>query len=397
MQRKALVSVWCVFLILSILGSCGNPANSVLQDNLKNREKPAGQDSGETSDPDQSAPDDPDNGEDPDNDSGDEDVPEDDDAAPDDGDGDDPDSGDDPDNDGDSEAGAGQGGAEEPGVGNQPGSGDGPSSGDSPGGGDDPGGGWEGAVVLTDAAALQAYLDGQPGNTAANPYRVKVEGINLGSTGAGNALKGLYLALSRYVALDFSGSYGEEFGNVTPKTAVNKDKITEILLPSGLHTITVNAFAGCSELVVANVSGATTLYQGSFKDCVKLETVIMDEVTALKNTTADGNGAFYNCDSLVSVSLPKATEIGKKTFNSCGTLSTVYAPQVTIIGDNAFAGCKNLASLTLGETPPELGNKVFASGKPEAIYVPSSSVSTYKNTEVAGWTDALKAKVRALP
>jgi hypothetical protein len=250
---------------------------------------------------------------------------------------------------------------------------------------------------LAGVAALREHLDGQAGNTAANPYRVKVGDVNLAGTGAGNALKGLYLALSRYVALDLSGSFGETFGNVTPKTAVNKDKITEILLPAGLHTIAINAFAGCSELVTANLSGATTLYQGSFKDCVKLETVLMDEVTALKNTTADGNGAFYNCASLSSASLPKAVEIGKKTFSGCASLATVYAPAVAAIGDKAFMKCASLVSLTLGETPPTLGESVFAKGTPEAIYVPSSSVATYKNTDVAGWTEELKAKVQAIP
>jgi hypothetical protein len=75
----------------------------------------------------------------------------------------------------------------------------------------------------------------------------------------------------------------------------------------------------------------------------------------------------------------------------------VYAPKVKAIEDEAFTSCMQLVSLALGETPPELGENVFAAGKPEVIYVPSSSVNTYKNTDVKGWTDALKAKVQALP
>jgi hypothetical protein len=101
----------------------------------------------------------------------------------------------------------------------------------------------------------------------------------------------------------------------------------------------------------------------------------MEEALTLENPAASGDGVFQNCESLVSVSLPRAA----------------------LIGDRAFAGCVNLESLALGETPPALGNDVFADGTPLAIYVPSSALSAYKTTAIAGWTDALKAKVQALP
>jgi hypothetical protein len=295
--------------------------------------------------------------------------------------------------------GEGQGSAEEPGIGGSPGSGENPGTGDGQGGAEDPGAGNspESGVALTGAAALQEYLDGQAENTAANPYRIRLAGINLASKAAGNTLKGFYLALSRYAALDLSGSYGEKYINIDLETIPNKGKITEIILPPGLHTVEKNAFAKCAELVSADLSKATTLEHGVFSRCVKLETLVMDEVREIEYTSDSAEGAFHNCDSLVSVSLPKVVNIGKKTFNSCDALATVYAPQAAIIGDSAFAGCKNLAYLYLGETPPELGEAVFAKGKPEIIYVPSSSINTYKNTSVKGWTDDLKAKAQALP
>jgi hypothetical protein len=143
--------------------------------------------------------------------------------------------------------------------------------------------------------------------------------------------------------------------------------------------------------------GVTTIMQGAFSGCEKLETLYLENLEAIKNEGSTTNGAFHNCTALNTVFLPKAGEIGKKTFNSCTALSVVYLPQVTIIGDKAFAGCTSLGSLILGEIPPELGEAVFAGNKPEIIYVPSSAVDTYKNTLTTGWTDALKAKVRAIP
>jgi hypothetical protein len=401
MLRKILVSLFCVSVFLPFLGSCGSPVDSLVQDNWKKQENPGGQDpSGETSDPDQSGPEDPDNAGDP------EDAD----------DGDEPGNLGDPDDGGGSDAGEGQGagpkagdqptGGESPGTVEQPGSGEGgadnPGAGEEPGSGGSPGDGVgqdeeEGLVAVTNVAALQEYLDGQPENGPENPYPVKVSGINLAGKGEGNALKGLYLALSRYVALDLSGSYGKSFANVSVDNVSDKGKITAIILPSGLTTIEKNAFEKCGELVLAHLNEVTTIEHGAFSRCSKLEILIMEEVKKIEYTSKSANGAFHNCDALTSVSLPKAEKIGTLTFNSCDALSTVHAPLVTEIGDKAFAECKNLAYLTLGETPPALGDSVFADNKPETIYVPASSVNTYKTTTVTGWTDSLKAKIQAIP
>ena len=424
MPGKTLVSFLCVFVLWQALGACGNPIDSVV---MKDQENPGVQDqAGEASDPDQSGPEDQDGGEDPEN-GGDSDAGEGQsgDGGPDTAHspggesdaGNEPDSGDAPGSGDTPGTGEGQGSGDGTGAGEQPGNGDSPGSDDTPGAGEGQGSGGgpgsgeqpgtgdslgsgdgaEGAVALTGVAALQEYLDGHEENTAATPYRIRLGGINVASKASGNAVKGLYAALSRYVALDLSGSYGETYVNVSLESVPAKEKITEIILPPGLHTIEKNAFAQCAGLVFADLSGAGILEHGAFSRCAKLATVIMEEVREIQYTSESADGAFHNCDSLVSVSLPRAVKIGKKSFNSCDALATVHAPLVEFIGDSAFANCKQLLRLTLGETPPELGEAVFDGGKPERIYVPASSVATYRTTDVQGWTEELKAKVQALP
>jgi hypothetical protein len=453
MPRKALVSLLCVFMFLAALGSCNSPTIFVIQEAGADQQDSTGHDPpGETADADQPDPGDPEEG---DNagaedaaDSDDETDLDDEDDTDDENDPDnveDPDygegsdAGNEPEGGDGSAAGEGQGSddgssaGDEPGdddgdtgAGEQPGDDDGDTgaedepgddggtgaedepddgdggtgAGDEPGdddGGSGAGEGQGGGVALTDSAAVQAYLDGQEENTAATPYPIKVGGINLASNGAGNALKGLYSALSRFVILDLSDSYGEKIINASVASNPNKANITGIILPPGLATVDTNAFADCKNLVSADLREATTVNHGAFSGCKNLETLIVEEATKLENGEGKTDGAFYNCDSLASVSLPKVREIERETFNSCDSLSTVYAPKSMVIGDNAFKACTNLKRLTLGETPPELGASVFADGKPEAIYVPASAVNTYKNTEVAGWTEALKAKVQAIP
>jgi hypothetical protein len=335
MLGKLFISLVCVSMLLQVLVSCDILASPGDQGNPADQEDVRGQGAEENASGDDLAdPDDPGNDENPDSEDG-------------------QDAGDDSDDEEDSEEGEGAGDQPDPGEDEE-----------------------EDESVLNGAAAVLAFLDGQEQNTPENPYGIKVRNIKLSGTGAGNALKGLYFALSRYVDLDLGRSYGENFANITAETARNKNKITGIILPPELRTINVNAFIGCTELVSADLSGVATISGGAFNGCVKLATLVTDQVSELKDASASGKqGVFGGCVSLVSVSLPR----------------------VALIGNKAFAGCENLASLALGETPPTLGKDVFAAGKPEAIYVPASSVDTYKNTTVTGWTDELKAKVQSAP
>lgn len=67
------------------------------------------------------------------------------------------------------------------------------------------------------------------------------------------------------------------------------------------------------------------------------------------NITSIGNGAFTNCDSLVSAILPSGiTTMGTGVFSDCATLASVTIPDsVTSMGNETFAECPYLSSVTL--------------------------------------------------
>ena len=71
-----------------------------------------------------------------------------------------------------------------------------------------------------------------------------------------------------------------------------------------------------------------------------------------------GDKAFYSCDGLTDIRIPKGTEtVGEEAFADCGALKSVKLPDsVTSIGDGAFNSCKSLASITVDEN-----NKSFLS------------------------------------
>ncbi len=78
-----------------------------------------------------------------------------------------------------------------------------------------------------------------------------------------------------------------------------------------------------------------------------------------------GEDAFYNCDSLMSITIPMSmTSIGESAFRDCDSLTSITIPaSVTSIGETAFSDCDSLTMVTFAERSQctEMGLGVFAS------------------------------------
>ncbi len=151
----------------------------------------------------------------------------------------------------------------------------------------------------------------------------------------------------------------------------NCDSLTSVTIPDSVTSIGAWAFSGCSSLTNISVDANNEYYSsldGNLYD--KNQTTLIQYAIGKTNThfvipstvTSIGYGAFYDCDSLTSVTIPDSvTSIGERAFYSCNSLTGVTIPDsVTSIGDYAFWYCDSLTGVTIPDSVTSIGNDAFA-------------------------------------
>ena len=100
----------------------------------------------------------------------------------------------------------------------------------------------------------------------------------------------------------------------------------------------------------------TAIGQEAFYECENLVSV-----TIPNSVTSIGLAAFASCTSLKSVTLSNSLKfIGKYAFSNCKSLRTITIPNsVTTIEDCAFEGCSNLTTASVPKTVKTIGIDVF--------------------------------------
>lgn len=108
----------------------------------------------------------------------------------------------------------------------------------------------------------------------------------------------------------------------------------------------------------------------------------LKSITIPNSVTSIGQQAFYNCTSLTSATIPNSvTSLGSYAFYQCTSLTSVTIPDsVANIGHSAFYGCSWLKKVYCKPTtPPSVVGAMFsANASGRKIYVPTESVDAYK-------------------
>ena len=121
----------------------------------------------------------------------------------------------------------------------------------------------------------------------------------------------------------------------------------------------INGIKYCldEENLTAEVAKKSGGYEGAI---VIPETVVFNDVTY--RVTSIGKSAFWNCESLTSISIPNSvTCIEDTAFHGCKKLPTITIPDsVEIIGDSAFWGCESLKIIAIPNSVEVIGDYAFA-------------------------------------
>ena len=136
------------------------------------------------------------------------------------------------------------------------------------------------------------------------------------------------------------------------------DQIGQVIIGSGVTSITEKAFSACHSLTdVTMPNSVTSIGQSAFYGCNRLRTI-----TFSQSVTSIASGTFGGCSSLTSFMVPEGvTSIGAGAFSNCSSLKNISIPfGITSIESNAFYGCSSLTGILLPNSVTSIDNYAFA-------------------------------------
>lgn len=137
----------------------------------------------------------------------------------------------------------------------------------------------------------------------------------------------------------------------------SENGIKSVTIAEGVTTIGENAFWQCENLVSVSIPDSVVNMESQvFNGCKKLTTVnIPDGITEI------GEYMFADCESLVKITIPDSvTKIAPDAFNECTSLESVTLPDsLQSIGESAFYCCTTLTEIHLPESLKTIGDHAF--------------------------------------
>ncbi len=153
----------------------------------------------------------------------------------------------------------------------------------------------------------------------------------------------------------------------------NCSGLPSVVIPNSVERIGKGAFSGCDDLIMLGLPfvGETRASEdnnyigyifggNSYGDNINVVPKSLISIVIGSGTNIS-NYAFYQCESLHSITLPSnVTSIGDHSFYGCIGLTSISIPSnVKSIGRDAFYGCSGLTSITIPNGVTSIGSEVF--------------------------------------
>ena len=153
----------------------------------------------------------------------------------------------------------------------------------------------------------------------------------------------------------------ESLKTIEPDAFAGCSSLRNISLPSSIEYM-ARAFIDCTSLEEIKYEGNSMIDLGyeTFKNCASLKSISLPSVCNI------GESAFLNCKNLSSVTInaekESETRFGAHAFDNCINLKDLkYTPTyLKEIGEGAFNNCSSLQSFSLPSDCEYIGAKVFA-------------------------------------
>ena len=159
-----------------------------------------------------------------------------------------------------------------------------------------------------------------------------------------------------------------------------KDGQGVITFDGPVTSIGYEAFYQCESLASITIpNSVTSIGNRAFYGCSSLTSV-----TIGNSVTSIGNDAFYKCSSLTSVTI-NSNDIVSREYTYSSNIGTIFGSQVTeyaignsvtCIGKYAFEDCSSLTSITIPNSVTSIGNRAFDNCKGlTSVTIPNSVTS----------------------
>lgn len=102
----------------------------------------------------------------------------------------------------------------------------------------------------------------------------------------------------------------------------------------------------------------TSICDGAFRNTA-ITSLVLEDANSIEVV---GQAAFYDCDSLESISLPNnVAKIRQYTFKNCINLNSINIPEkITLIEKEAFYNCHSITNITIPKNVNKIDYKAFS-------------------------------------